>query len=345
MSNSINLLKEENNEILSETKAEINKQFKEMKEKYESKTDALEKELKTSQEVCGQLKEKNDKMIELNAEKREEVKHLVAKISELEDKIAPKGDLVIGDSIIRDVKGRNLKNTSVFCHKGAKVKDIAADLDKYEDKKFGNLKMVVGTNDAQEVENVQDIVISYEELLSKAKTKADTVTVSSVCPRGDEHQENVTLLNIGLLDLCGALNVDFVDNDTTFLLRDGTINDAYIIGDGPHLTKNGTNRLARNLKLKMKTGLKDVTKNSNDDKFEDAKRRTVQSLKKEGSGRHTAQGPQRERAVRQTVQDTHQDSSRERDTQGPQQERTGRHTPQGPQQEGSGRRTAQGPRK
>ena len=53
----------------------------------------------------------------------------------------------------------------------------------------------------------------------------------------------------------------YINNDTSFKLADGSINDGYLLRDGLHLSKQGTNRLVRNLSLKIKSDhVNDVTK-------------------------------------------------------------------------------------
>ena len=66
---------------------------------------------------------------------------------------------------------------------------------------------------------------------------------------GINSQVNV---NAGIQVLCGDENVDYVDNNLSFYLKDESINDAYLLDDGIHLTYKGTNRLAQNLNLKLK---------------------------------------------------------------------------------------------
>ena len=52
--------------------------------------------------------------------------------------------------------------------------------------------------------------------------------------------------------------LELIENDDYFRLKDGEINDGYIFQDGTHLTKNGTNKLAKSLRLRSANS--DVTK-------------------------------------------------------------------------------------
>ena len=57
------------------------------------------------------------------------------------------------------------------------------------------------------------------------------------------------LLNTVIEDVCRKAQVEYVDNMQTFLMLNGEPNDAYLLPDGLHLSKNGTVRLIKNLKL------------------------------------------------------------------------------------------------
>ena len=65
-------------------------------------------------------------------------------------------------------------------------------------------------------------------------------------------------VNAGLQVLSGQENATFVDNTTSFHLKDNSINDAYYLVDRTHLTYKGTNKLAQNLNLNIKNGVKSV---------------------------------------------------------------------------------------
>ena len=58
-----------------------------------------------------------------------------------------------------------------------------------------------------------------------------------------------------------AEGLTLINNEETFKLKDGSINDGYYLHDGTHLTMAGTNRLAKNLKVNLMPGQsKDITK-------------------------------------------------------------------------------------
>ena len=68
------------------------------------------------------------------------------------------------------------------------------------------------------------------------------------------------MLNVGLKELCETKGANFFDNRASFTLSDGSVNDGYILDDGVHLNRQGTNRLASNQELVKKTNVKDFTK-------------------------------------------------------------------------------------
>ncbi len=106
------------------------------------------------------------------------------------------------------------------------------------------------------------VVEQYKELINNSKAIAEDVIVSSVCPRlDDDVRDLVEPLNTRLKMMCDENDAIFIDNIPIITLGDGTINDSYLEGGkGPHLTKQGVNKLVRNLKLNIKDPESDVTK-------------------------------------------------------------------------------------
>ncbi len=103
-------------------------------------------------------------------------------------------------------------------------------------------------------ETPSDIVDRYKSLVTLCKLKASTVTVSSVCPRissicseipNAEVAARIDAVNAGLQVMCGEENVTSVDNAPSFHLKDDSINEAYYLDDGIHLTYKATDKLER----------------------------------------------------------------------------------------------------
>ena len=53
---------------------------------------------------------------------------------------------------------------------------------------------------------------------------------------------------------CDDIGTEFIDNDPSFYLQDGTINDKYLLPDGVHLSRAATNKLVNSLKLQLRHG-------------------------------------------------------------------------------------------
>ena len=93
---------------------------------------------------------------------------------------------------------------------------------------------------------------------AEARTLISDIRISTVLPRS----ERIDALNAGLVEMCTAEGLTLINNEETFKLEDGSINDGYYLDDGTHLTMAGTNLLDKNLKVNLMPGQsKDITKN------------------------------------------------------------------------------------
>ena len=156
---------------------------------------------------------------------------------------------IIADSMARDILS-TCKELSFDCIGGATIsrltEHLAADKDHY-----GHLTWLVGTNDCSTASTMEELKLEYETLLQTASNKAVFVRACGLTPRSDDTtaQERVILLNTVIEEVCRKAQVEYVDNMETFLMLNGEPNDAYLLPDGLHLSKNGTVRLIKNLKL------------------------------------------------------------------------------------------------
>jgi hypothetical protein len=173
----------------------------------------------------------------------------------------PTKTLVIGSSIIRDISPSQLQDTDVMSISGGHINEVAAEISKTPADKYNHVVLVVGGNDCDPRElttqvSPSNIVEEYKDLVKICKTKTQSVSVSSICPRTTTvHARNqIDSVNAGLQVMCGEENVNFVDNTQCFYLKDNSVNDAYLLADGVHLNYKGTNKLAQNLCLKLKDG-------------------------------------------------------------------------------------------
>ena len=159
--------------------------------------------------------------------------------------------LLLGSSLIRDIVSTKLVNTDVTCIRGGKIKDFLAKVEAC-DNKYDRTVLVLGGNDCDRDTEPDTVVNRYRELVHKVKTKSKSTTVSSICPRmkPENIKGTIDAVNAGLQGLCEDEDVSFVNNDPSFHLADGSINDGYIMKDGVHLTYNAVNKLTRNLHLR-----------------------------------------------------------------------------------------------
>ncbi|CAH1775988.1 unnamed protein product [Owenia fusiformis] len=213
---------------------------------------------KTNADLVSQLAMKTAQCCELDKECRE-LRSQLSKTHSTESGL-PK-TLVIGSSIIRDFDTNKLHNTEVECIRGGTVDDVHKSLTD-NNASYDRVILQVGSNDCSKDNTPEDIAKQYQLLIKGAKNIANEVVVSSICPRTDKPaaQEKVDTVNATLQGICSDedASVTFINNDLSFKLQDNSINDGFLHGDGLHLSKPGTNRLAINMKLKTKG--KDITK-------------------------------------------------------------------------------------
>ena len=166
---------------------------------------------------------------------------------------AQKPDLVIGDSLLRGINQTKLARTHVTSLPGAKIKDVASNLARTENK-YNSIVICAGTNDCNNDINIDATTEHLEHLLQVAIERVAcgrNVLVSSIPPRTDDviRQQRVEELNTILQDVSPKVRVTFISNNKSFRLADGQPNDGYLCKDGLHLNYRETSRLIDNLRL------------------------------------------------------------------------------------------------
>ena len=219
------------------------------------------------------------------------ITRLESRITKLESEIEVKTkeacrnghSLVIGDSLFRDVDEGKLVRTRVKAISGAKVEDVARHLSEegssYETP-LNKLYVCVGTNNCSSSDvDMESVKKSYKDMVESMKqlvSSPNDIIISSVPPRCDNnnHQGRIETLNAVLTTVAQDTGATFVDNDGSFKLTDGSINDGYLLPvDGVHLSKQGTNRLLKNMKVLFKHDHRcDATKTGNRRKKNDINR-------------------------------------------------------------------------
>ncbi|CAH1778114.1 unnamed protein product [Owenia fusiformis] len=220
---------------------------------------------KTNCDLVSQLAAKTAECQSLNAECSSLRKQLNNKSSETRvtpNPASPSKTLLIGSSIIRDVDSSKLdtENVHTECIRGGKISDVCDKIAK-ADSTYDNIIFQIGSNDCAASDNAETIVDSYKLLLAGGHAIAKSISVSSICPRTDNANAHTTAqaVNAELQVLCENMeNTNFVNNDSSFILQDGTVNEGFLNRDGLHLAPSGTNRLVYNMGLTKK--VKSVTK-------------------------------------------------------------------------------------
>jgi hypothetical protein len=190
--------------------------------------------------------------------------------------------LLIGDSMIQDVNSKGLSSVKVTCIRGGKVSAIKKELQNTKVEAFEAIVIHVGTNDCSGTDEIMEQGASeYETLIEDINKRApnSVKVVSSVIPRGDQHQKRVAAFNAKIRTTAENTGCLFVDHDTNFKLKDDTV-DPNMLKGKLHLTRNGTSRFLKNINanheiLKAKptsVPTKNSNDNSNDSRHHEAQR-------------------------------------------------------------------------
>ena len=167
-----------------------------------------------------------------------------------------KPSLLIGSSIIGDIQSSNPNELNTKCLPGAKMANIKQSLNEsaQNDNKYQTIYVVAGSNDCKQSSSTpESIAQETQEVADVALQICEKVVISSILPRTDDGtaQLKAENVNLKLKSLCDQNpNIVFCDNDCTFRLNGGSINNLLLWNDGHHLRYVGSERLIKNLKIK-----------------------------------------------------------------------------------------------
>ena len=171
------------------------------------------------------------------------------------DDAEPEGELLIGDSLIRDVSPSD-ENLKVECIRGATLRMINKHLKAINPRRtrYNKVYIVAGTNDASTKRATDKIVSDCKLVIEAAKRIFPVVVVSSIPPRADKKVDDAKIdaINQLFVQLAENENVRFVNNDNNFKFRDNSIDLGLLLPDQLHLSTSGVKKLLSNLTLSDK---------------------------------------------------------------------------------------------
>ena len=146
-----------------------------------------------------------------------------------------KAVLVIGDSMVKNIDGKELKRAAkkaTVCHSysGARVGQIKEKIE------FEEIILHVGTNDLIH-EQPENVANEMEALINVVKGKTEKIAVSSVIKRYDNkvRASNISKYNYLIHELCMKYKITFINNDCIDL--------QLLNRSNLHLNKNGDRAL------------------------------------------------------------------------------------------------------
>ena len=91
------------------------------------------------------------------------------------------GTLVIGNSLLRDIDGKQIRGMRVICKRGGYIADVQ-DFLLAQNTQYHHLILHVGTNDADVSLETSDVLEEFRPLLEAAVARANVVCVSALRP-------------------------------------------------------------------------------------------------------------------------------------------------------------------
>ena len=137
------------------------------------------------------------------------------------------GTPVIGDALLWDIDGKQIRGVRIICERGGYIADIT-DVLVAQTKQYLYLVIHVGKNGADLSLDASEVLEEFRPLLSAADARADVVSVSAPCPHLDGTclQSMVETVNVGVEELAeGQVCHDGISHDGNFHHQDNNISE------------------------------------------------------------------------------------------------------------------------
>ena len=151
--------------------------------------------------------------------------------------------LIIGDSIIKGINERGLKN-NVLCHgiSGGSVDNVVDQIQLYDLQNFSTIIVHVGGNDISDDRDPEVLEDKFDQLFVHIRNKNPDckIIACTICPRGDC---TVSDFNNLLSSLCKEHGIQVVQMEERFCNTDSYPVLRYYKSDHIHLSRSGVRRL------------------------------------------------------------------------------------------------------
>ena len=117
---------------------------------------------------------------------------------------------------------------------------------------YSRIVIHVGTNDCAERDTTAEEMMDLcEKMVRSLKNETVEITISAVLPicHDDETTGRIASLNVGLQALAQDTASKFITHED-YTVASGNANDGYLLDDGTHMSRRGSERLIADLQIK-----------------------------------------------------------------------------------------------
>ena len=235
---------------LKSSDEDLNNVNSKLTQKLEDQTN-INDDLKYEIVVLQGLQNTHNEMQHKIEEQVKEINELKLKVKSLEKEMkedTTTSSLLLSNVTLTDVCRHLKAGVEVTCLPGASLEDLQFTISK-DDQKYKNIYLVTGHS--WPGNDVQALIAQYRTVLVVTRKKSKKVIVSSILPALEQEAVNaqIELANKSLSVLCQETGCEFIDNDSTFKYKDGTIVEDCFDEEGTNLSEFGIKRLLKNLRL------------------------------------------------------------------------------------------------